>query len=204
MWRTQVLVCLLALFVSNALQGQEHRSAVQSQDSEKGLARLRSKIDVERPSDLSANAIVGRYSSSPDELRRKVVPFSGNDLYLFPDGSYFLYFWSDVPPASIQDKGAWVVSGDELTLTSDSDITWNPEADRRHLLVRRRSHTQEILAVGMGRDLRYFEENAKDDPDFMLLLVSKVRVNGISARESIELKKKLMRKAWHPEFCKSE
>jgi hypothetical protein len=74
----------------------------------------------------------------------------------------------------------------------------------RYLLVRRRSHTQEILAVGMDRDLRYFEEHAKDDPEFMLLLVAKVRVNGISEEESIKLKKKLIREAWRPGFYKSE
>lgn len=56
----------------------------------------------------------------------------------------------------------------------------------------------------MDRDLRYFEEHAKDDPEFMLLLVAKVRVNGISEEESIKLKKKLMREAWRPGFYKSE
>jgi hypothetical protein len=197
-------MCLLALFVCNVLLGQEHSSVVQSPDHGRSLARLRSKIDVERPSDLTTNAIVGHYSSTPDELRRRVVPLSGDDLYVLPDGSYLYYVWSDIPPGTIRDKGTWVVSGDELTLTSDSDITWNPGAERRYLLVRRRSQTQEILAVGMDRDLRYFEEHAGDDAEFMLLLVAKVRVNGISAKESIGLKKKLMREAWRPGFYKSE
>jgi len=168
------------------------------------LARLRSKLDVERLSDMTIDTIVGRYSSTPDELRRRVVPLSGDDLYFFPDGTYFYYVWSDIPPATIRDKGKWALSRDGLTLTSDSDITWNPGAERRYLLVRRRSHPQEILAVGMDRDLRYFEEHADDDPEFMLLLVSKVRVNVISGKESIELKKKLLREAWRPRFYKSD
>lgn len=200
----QGLVCLLALFVCAVSLGQEQSSAVQSPDLEKKWARLRSKIDVERPSELNATAIVGHYSSSPDELRRRVPPLSGDDLYLFPDSSYFYCVWSDVAPATIRDKGTWVASGDELTLTSDSGITWNPLTERRYLLLRRRSHAQEILAIGIDRDLPYFEKNAKRDPEFMLLLVSKVRVNGITSEESIDLKKKLMREAWHPEFYKSK
>ncbi|HSY89942.1 MAG TPA: hypothetical protein VK812_01140 [Candidatus Binatus sp.] len=197
-------MCALALFVCNVLLGQQQSSEVRPPDAERSLARLRSKIDVERPPDLTTNAIVGRYSDTPDELRRRVVPMGRKDLYLFPDGSYFYYFSSDIPPATIRDKGAWVLSGDELTLKSDSDITWNPGVERRYLFVRRPSHPQEILAIGIDRDLRYFEENAKDDPEFMLLLVSKARVNGISAKESIELKKKLMREAWRPEFYRSQ
>ena len=122
------------------------------------------------------------------------------DLYLFPDGRYLYYVLSDIPPATIRDKGRWAASDEEVMLTSDTDITWNPGADRRYLLVHRRSHPQEILAVGLDRELRYFEKNSGKDPEFMLLLVSKTRVSGISEKESIELRKKLMREAWNPTF----
>jgi len=198
--RTLGLTCLWVLVLCSLLPAQEHSSSIRSPGPEPGFARLRSKIDVELLGDLTTSSVAGHYSSSPDELTKQVVPLGGDDLYLFPDGSYFYIFWSDIPPATIQDKGHWIVSGNELRLTSDPDITWKPGAERRYLLVRRHSHPQEILAVGAARDLSYFEQNAKDDPEFMLLLVSKTRICGITPGETVALKEKLLRDAWRPDF----
>ena len=173
------LVSLLVLAVCSVPFAQQH-SAVRCPDCGDALARLRSKIDVERPLNVTEDAIIGHYSSTPDELKRRVSPLGGNDLYLFPDHTYFYYVWTDIPPATIRDKGTWTASANEITLKSDSDVRWNPGAERHYLLVRRRSHNHEILAIGMDRDLRYFEQNAKDDPEFMLLIVAKTRIKGIS------------------------
>ncbi len=200
MLRTLALVCLSILVVCCIVQSQSQSSSIRSRDSEASFARMHEKIDVERIGELTPNSVAGRYSSAPEELTKKVVPLSGSDLYLFPDGSYFYYFWSDVPPPTIQDKGRWVLSGGELKLTSDPDVSWKPGAERRYLLVRRRSHPQEILAVGMDDDLPYFEQNAKDNPELMLLMVSKTRITGISPKESAGLKDKLMREGWRPDF----
>ena len=112
--------------------------------------------------------------------------------------------WADIPPTTIQDKGRWAQLEGEITLTSDHDIKWKPRVEHHYLLVHRRAHPDEILAVGTDSDTRYFEKNAKDDPEFMLLLVSKVRVNGITEKETEDLKKKLMQEAWRPDFYKSE
>lgn len=149
-------------------------------------------------------SIAGHYSSSPDELRKQVVPIGGDDLYLFPDGSYLYLEWSDIPPITIRDKGKWAVSRSEVTLTSDPDIRWKPGAERHYLLIQRNAHANEILIVGADADSRYFAKNAKDDPEFMLLLVSKARINGISEEEANKLKEKLMRDAWRPDFYKSD
>jgi len=203
MRRTSIVLIVSFVFACGLLLGQKHTAATRSPVGS-ALDRLRAKIDVERPPDLSRTALVGRYSSTPGELRQRVVPLSGNYLYLFPDGTYLDYFWSDVPPPTIQDKGTWVVSVDVLTLTSDSDVTWNPRTERRYLLVRRRSHPNEILMVGMDRDLRYFEDHAKDDPEFMLLLTSKMRVDAFSGTDPMEVKRRLMREAWLPKFYTSK
>jgi hypothetical protein len=197
-------MCLLALVVCGALHGQQRSSATRSLSPEIGLEGLRSKMDVERVGDLTTNAVAGQYSSSPDELRKRVVPLSGDELYLFPDGSYIYLFWSDIPPATIQDKGHWVASEGEVRLTSDSDITWSPGAERRYLLVRRRSHLQEILAIGLERDIPYFEKNADRDPEFQLLIGSKMQISRISSKESAQLKEKLMHDAWRPDFYARE
>lgn len=183
---------------------QQRPSSIRSTGAETSFARLRSKIDVERVGAPTINSVSGHYSSSPEELRKSVVPLSGDDLYLFPDGSYLYLEWSDIPPTTIRDKGKWAVSGSEITLTSDPDIKWKPQAERHYLLVHRRAHPDEVLAVGTDSDSRYFEEQAKDDPEFMLLLVSKARINRISEKDTDELKKKLIRDAWRPEFYKSE
>lgn len=129
---------------------------------------------------------------------------SGDDLYLFPDGSYLYLVWADIPPTTIQDKGKWAVSGSEIVLTSDSEIKWKPGAERRYLLIHRSAHADEILAVGTDYGSRYFQEHAKDDPEFVLLLVSKVRINGITQKETDDLKEKLIREAWRPEFYKPQ
>lgn len=202
----QVIGIIAAIILSPVSSQTQTPSAssAQSLSPDVSFARLRSKIDVERVGDLTTNAVAGQYSSSPEELRKRVAPFSGEDLYLFPDGSYIYLFWSDIPPATIQDKGHWVVSKGQVRLASDPDITWNPGADRRYLLVRRSSHPQEILAIGEERDIPYFEKNADDDPEFQLLIGSKMQINRISPKESAQLREKLMHDAWRPDFYTRE
>jgi hypothetical protein len=177
---------------------------VHSTSAENGFNRLRSKIEVERVDAPTLNSVSGHYSSTPEELRKRVVPMGSQDLYLFPDGSYLYLVSTDIPPTTIQDKGKWAVSRSEITLTSDPDIRWKPRAERHYLLIHRSTHANEILIVGADADSRYFEQNAKDDPEFMLLLVSKTRINGISEEEANKLKRKLMRDAWRPDFYKPE
>jgi hypothetical protein len=204
MLRMSGSACLYILIVCGMAYAQERPSSTRSTNTETSFARLRSKIDIQRVAAPTMSSVAGHYSSSPDELRKQVVPLSGDDLYLFPDGSYLYLEWSDIPPTTIRDKGKWAVSGSEIALTSDHDITWKPGAERHYLLVRRSGTADEILAVGTDSDSRYFEEHAEDDPEFMLLLVSKARINGISEKDADDLKKKLIREAWRPEFYKPE
>src|ERR1700730_4606145 len=170
MRRTSGSVCLCILIVCGVADAQQRPSSVRPTDAETSFARLRSRIDVERVDASNMKSVAGHYSSSPDELRKRVVPLSGDDLYLFVDGSYLYLEWSDIPPTTIRDKGNWAVSRSEITLTSDPDIKWKPRAERHYLLVHRSAHADEILVVGADSDSRYFEEHAKDDPEFMLLL----------------------------------
>jgi len=204
MLRISGLVCLSLLVISGAVVAQHSPSSMLSTDADGGFSRLRSKIDVQLVGAPSLKSVAGHYSSRPDELLKQVVPLSGDDLYLFPDGSYLYLEWSDIPPTTIRDKGKWAVSQSQVTLTSDADIRWKPGAERHYLLVHRSAQPREILIVGADYDSRYFEKNAKDNPAFMLLLVSKARINGIDDKEANQLKEKLMRDAWRPDFYKSE
>ena len=186
------------------MQSQERASSTEPPAPRSSFERLRSKIDIERVDGLTVSSVAGHYSSNSHALRKRVVPMGGRDLYLFPDGSYLYLVWTDIPPTTIQDKGQWVVSGSEVTLTSDPEIKWDPGAERHYLLIRRHAHSDEILIVGRVSDVRYFEEHAKDDPEFMLVLISKTRVSKISEKDATELKKQLMREAWRPSFYGSK
>ena len=54
--------------------------------------------------------------------------------------------------------------------------------------------------MGTERELTYFEEHAKDDPEFMFLLNSLKRERTISEAETAALRKKLMKEKWKPDF----
>jgi hypothetical protein len=95
---------LCILIVCGIANAQQRSSSVSSTSAETSFGRLRSKIDVERVAAPTMNSVSGHYSSSPEELRKRVVPMSGDDLYLFPDGSYLYLVWSDIPPTTVRDK----------------------------------------------------------------------------------------------------
>jgi hypothetical protein len=122
-------------------------------------------------------------------------------LFVFPDKTYIFTFETDIPPDTISDKGTWSLDGDTLQLESDKDITWKSKRiERRHLIVRRHSHDSELFLVGIDRQLPYFEQKAKDDPEFMFLVCSLKREKVISAAETDSLRKKLMKEKWQPDF----
>ena len=151
-------------------------------------------VEVATPLDLA-----GRYTGQTRELRSRVGPFlSGEDLYLFPDGTYLYCEWGDIVPKTIYDKGKWVARNGTVEFVSDADIAWEPGFDRRHVLVRRTSHQREIILLAVPADIDYFEKNAADDPELMLLIVGMSRVETFSEKTSSGLKARLMRDAWDP------
>ena len=165
------------------------------------LGRLRAKLAVEPVTDISLAQLAGQYTSSSDELRRRVGPFlSGNDLYLFPDGTYIYCEWADIEPVTVHDKGAWGLRDGLLELKPSADVTWKTDLEREYIIVRRVSRPDEIVLVGAKRDLSYFEQHAGHDPELMLLIVSRVRSIPITPNESAKLKAKLMREGWRPKY----
>jgi hypothetical protein len=55
----------------------------------------------------------------------------------------------------------------------------------------------------MGRDLPYFEKNAGDDPEFMLLVVARQRDAMVSQPDAPKLKSRLLRERWRPNFFRN-
>src|SRR5437660_10101729 len=94
--------------------------------------------------------LAGKDSNPPKEFHGGL---SGDDLYLFPDGTYIYCEWADIEPLTVRDKGAWKLADGLVVLTSDRDVTWDPDTEPKYVAVRRRSHYHEILLVGIGRDL---------------------------------------------------
>src|SRR5947209_19022113 len=92
------------------------QSTISAQRSEP-LERLRAHVHVEPVIGATAHEIAGHYSSNPKEIGRS--PLSGNDLYLFPDGSYLYSEWGDLEPVTIRDKGTWAFSDGAVKLVSD-------------------------------------------------------------------------------------
>lgn len=165
------------------------------------IARLQAKIDVVSVPNLTPSELAGQYTNASEELSKRLPPMGSENLFVFPDKTYIFTFVADIPPDTISDKGTWSLDGETLRLESDKDITWKSKrVERRHLVVRRRGHDNELFLVGRDRDLPYFERKAKDDPEFMFLLCSLKREKTISAAETESLRKKLMTEKWQPDF----
>ena len=170
--------------------------------TQKPLERLQAKIDVVSVSNLVPLQAAGQFNN-PSQEEKKRTPSNGSkdSLFLFPDKTYIYTSVTDLPPDTIPDKGTWTLDGDIVQLESDKDVTWESRrAERRYILVRRRGHDRELFAVGIDHGLTYFEEHAKEDPEFMFLLNSLKREKTISEAETAALRKKLMQEKWKPDF----
>ena len=165
------------------------------------LKQLQKKISVQSVSDLTLDRLAGKYSNPPREMG---AGLSGDDLYLFPDGTYIYDEWADIEPTTIRDKGKWTILQGFVQLTSDAEITWDAGAERKYLAVHRQTHADEILLVGTENALARFEQDAKDAPEIELLDICKERSKAISHSEFRKLKQRLMRFSWRPDHFKAE
>jgi hypothetical protein len=181
-----------SLLILALVVGQSERSA---------LDRLRSKISVEAVTSATPAQISGQYKNPSKELKEHIgYALNGDSLYVFSDKTYMYCVWGDVMPDTIVDKGQWTFSDGELHLKSDSEITWDPEIDRTLLAVRRAFHLREILLIGADRDVSYFENNAKGDPNLMLLILGKMREASFNPEQAAKVKRDLYRNDWRPDF----
>ena len=137
------------------------------------LERLQAKVKVAAIGEMTPAQLAGKYSNP---TKRFQFGLTGNDLYLFADGTYIYDEWGDVEPRVIRDKGTWRVADAFVNLKSDSKITWDPDVERKYIVVHRLSRPNEILLVGTSRNLSHFEENSKNDPETELMIICKERL----------------------------
>ena len=166
------------------------------------FGRIRSHVAVEQLQATSAE-IAGVYRNPPEENGVADTSSVKTALYLFPDGTY-LYVEKVLAMApTIFDKGTWRVSVDGVELRSARDVTWNPDLERKFLILRRSAHPEEFLLVGADVAVKRFERLAGgvagENGESALLIVAKQRKRVIEPARAMKVKDYLMRKAWHPE-----
>jgi hypothetical protein len=193
---TQLFFALLLVFGDKVTQTTSTLGPVE---------RLTAKVAVESLGTVDKSRIAGHYTNPPKALVRRIGGvLSGDDLYLFPDGTFIYCEWADIQPLTIYDKGKWTFTNGTVELKSDTDVTWDPQADRTYIAVHRRSQQKEILLVGLHSDLPRFEQEAGDDPELMLLIVSKGRRGNLTPADSKRVKARLLRESWHPQEFKTK
>jgi hypothetical protein len=161
------------------------------------LKRLQAKVAVQPVRGLSLKKLAGQYLHPAKELG---VGLTGDDLYLFPDGTYVFAEWGDVQPTVVRDKGKWKIANNLVQLASDADVRWSPGAERKYLAVHRSSQSSEVLLVGTEDALSSFETNAKSEPEIELLVVSKERKTAIRMESATSVKRELMVRYWQPDY----
>lgn len=167
--------------------------------------RIRARILVEPVGKSTSAQLAGRYTSESEELRKRTGNFlDGDDLYLFPDGTYVYCEWGDNEPLTVYDKGAWTFSGGTIELRSDHEITWEPKTERRFVVVHRNSRSDEVLLVGTERGISEFEELSHADPTFALLTAGKLRVRAFDPASAKRVKAQLMQESWRPEHFRQD
>jgi hypothetical protein len=159
------------------------------------------------PLDLQATALCGYYSDKPFSV--DLPELSGDELYLFPDETYYYLMWADVLPLTIYDKGGWKYKNGYIELYSDHSVNQKdfPKDHRYIPLQYKGGDTTTSLLVGAEWELSYFREKVKLEREtrdrlFMLDLNSfkKQQEKSITSSNYEETKKMLMEKCWHPEF----
>jgi hypothetical protein len=162
------------------------------------LGRISSRLPVE-PVHASASEVAGVYGHQREDTVSADSSQVRTALYLFPDGTYLFVQRASIMPATIFDKGHWKVVADVLEVSSARDVTWNPDLERKFLILRRTSHPEEFLLVGTDLAVKRFERLAGNDAEGALMTVARKRKRVIEPERSTRLKDYLMRKAWHPE-----
>jgi len=146
---------------------------------------------------LGIDKVAGHYTDLPPGM-----PSLGfDDLYLFPDETYFYIEWTDVFPTTITDKGTWAFNDDLIELHSDKSLP-NGESRRndKYLpLYIDNNETSPMLLLGTGGDFSYFKKNAKTNDEFMLILCTYNRKEDFGSSEFKQSKREIYEKFWRPQ-----
>lgn len=159
------------------------------------LAVLSANVPI-AVADVPASEVAGLWKSGDGLL-------SGENLYLFPDGSYIYTEWGDLLPETIYDKGEWRIDAGVVRLSPNAAIAWNPKSDRRFAALTVPARTGHVL-VGLDRTLECFLELVREHPDTSpaewLEVSASKRRGAITAGETEALTQRLHQEGWRPGF----
>jgi hypothetical protein len=175
----------------------------QGRATDSQLGRISSRVAVESVH-ASASEVAGVYGHQREDTISADSSEVRTALYLFPDGTYLFVQRVLVMPPTIFDKGHWMIVSDVLEVTSAPDVIWNPDLERKFLILRRTSHPREFLLVGADLALKRFERLAGNDAESALMTVARRRRRVIEPERTARVKDYLMKKAWHPERFSDE
>lgn len=158
---------------------------------------------------IGTRAAVTLEDASPRELAGVWTNgggLAGSTLHLFADGTYIFSQWADIQPETIYDKGRWNVRQGVVRMSSDREITWDPESDRRYLCLK---HDElGLVLLGIDVSLQRLEELADANPDLgsgsdWLGTFSFTRSRRLSLRQERSIRAQLFRDSWKPQYFKA-
>lgn len=152
------------------------------------------------PESRGIDKVSGHYTDLPPGMPSLGI----NDLYLFPDQTYFYVEWTDVFPAAITDKGNWAFNGGLIELHSDKSVL-NGESRRNGTflpLYIDKDGRRLMLLLGTDGDFAYFRKKAKSNDEFMLILCTYNRKEDFGSEEYEERKAEIYEKFWRTERIK--
>ena len=166
-------------------------------------ARVSGQRDSVRLLDpLTTASVAGRYAD-PGPTKRGGL--SGEDLYLFPDETFFYLQWADVMPRTIISKGAWALDNGYVTLHNDGDTSmsnsWMHVPSVWLPVVVDLGTTRSTCLMNGQRSIDYLKNKSMmPRSGSTIIRQSLEKSRNLPASETAALKADLKRKHWRPHF----
>ncbi len=178
-------------------------SAVQQRSDLKLPEFHRGPAAVRPVAALTTASLSGRYSNPGPTLEGGL---SGDDLYLFPDASFFFLKWADILPRTIYSRGSWQVENGYVTLHDDGVLSGTSRlrgVSRAWVPLSLTLGTSESVCL-VGSSYHYNQLLSRmrpnEEPGFRVILSSLERAGDIPPSKAEELKASLMRNYWRPRY----
>ena len=202
---------LPALFLAMSLPSNTWEPTKKAKSVEEIVTKLKArglKVQQVPVKDRNVKALAGLYDHDSG--------FSGSKFYLFSDSTYIYTRWTDVVPETIYGKGTWAVKDGFIVLKSDGSLPGVADAFRDYhyapLLMKdanggmlKNGDDNRVFLLGHSWEYSYFLDHAEKSGDLTMFETCTFdRKEKFSKAEEEKLRKRLMKKAWRPDYFKDE
>mgnify|MGYP001573995933 CR=1 FL=1 len=153
----------------------------------------------ELPTNLDNEEILSGHFADPNPALG-MGGFTGCDLYLFPDKTYFYLEWGCLSPAYIADKGIWIYKDGRLTLQSDNFFPKKYQhlsGEKNYIPMLLPYEGKDwLLIMGLGREFSYYKKTTTKGDKTQLLICTL----GKSETVTNDSKEKLFTKYWQARY----